>query len=46
MGSLILGVYDAGGAFVHAGSVGTGWNAAAAALRTQLAPLEQPARGA
>lgn len=44
VGSLILGVYDAGGALVHAGSVGTGWNAAgAAALRAQLAPLEQPA---
>jgi bifunctional non-homologous end joining protein LigD len=44
VGSLILGVYDATGALVHAGSVGTGWNAATAAtLRAQLAPLEQPA---
>ncbi len=41
IGSLILGVYDAGGALEHAGSVGTGWDAATAArLRERLAPLE------
>ncbi|MBI5719768.1 MAG: DNA ligase D [Burkholderiales bacterium] len=42
VGSLILGVYDAQGRLEHAGSVGTGWDAAAAArLRERLAPLER-----
>jgi len=40
VGSLILGVFEADGRFVHAGSVGTGWNAAAAAaLHARLAKL-------
>ena len=41
VGSLILGVFDAAGQLEHAGSVGTGWSAeAAAALREQLRALE------
>jgi len=41
IGSLILGVYDAQGRLEHAGSVGTGWDAAAATrLLERLAPLE------
>ncbi len=41
IGSLILGAYDADGRLEHAGSVGTGWDAAGAArLRERLAPLE------
>lgn len=41
IGSLILGVFRADGAFEHAGSVGTGWDAdTAIALRDRLAKLE------
>jgi bifunctional non-homologous end joining protein LigD len=41
IGSLMLGAYDAQGRLEHAGSVGTGWDAAAAArLRERLAPIE------
>ncbi len=41
VGSLMLGVYDAMGALIHAGNVGTGWSAATAStLRSRLAPLE------
>ncbi|MCW5634205.1 MAG: DNA ligase D [Rubrivivax sp.] len=41
IGSLILGVYDAQGRLEHAGSVGTGWDAAAATdLFRRLAALE------
>lgn len=44
VGSLILGVYDSAGRLEHAGSVGTGWDAASAAgLLAQLAPLQMPA---
>ena len=44
VGSLILGVFDAAGQLEHAGSVGTGWDAeAAAALRERLRALEVPA---
>ena len=44
IGSLILGVYDAKGQLVHAGSVGTGWNAAtAASLHQRLVKIEIPA---
>jgi bifunctional non-homologous end joining protein LigD len=44
VGALILGLHEADGRLVHAGSVGTGWSAAtAAALAAQLAPLEQAA---
>ena len=41
VGSLILGVFDAKGTLVHAGSVGTGWDAATAAmLYGRLAAIE------
>lgn len=41
VGSLLLGVHDAG-QLVYAGSVGTGWSAkAAATLKARLLPLEQ-----
>lgn len=41
VGSLVLGVHDATGRLVHAGSVGTGWDRrTAAALRRRLQPLE------
>lgn len=43
VGSLLLGVHEAG-QLVYAGSVGTGWSAkAAAALKARLLPLEQKA---
>ena len=41
VGSLLLGYHDERGALQHAGSVGTGWDAATArALHAQLAALE------
>jgi len=44
VGSLILGVHDAQGSLQHAGSVGTGWNRAAAReLLQQLRKLDCPA---
>jgi bifunctional non-homologous end joining protein LigD len=43
VGSLILGVHDAQGRLVHAGSVGTGWDACTAAdLQRRLAQIEVP----
>lgn len=44
VGSLILGAYDEAGRLRHAGSVGTGWDSAAARrLRERLTPLVVPA---
>jgi bifunctional non-homologous end joining protein LigD len=44
VGSLILGVFDAKGQLVHAGSVGTGWDAATAAeLYRRLVAIETKA---
>jgi bifunctional non-homologous end joining protein LigD len=41
IGSLLLGVYDASGALLSVGSVGTGWSSAdAVALKGKLVPLE------
>ena len=41
IGSLLLGVHDAGGQLVYVGNVGTGWDAATAArLKTQLKKIE------
>jgi len=42
IGSLILGVYDAAGALIAVGSVGTGWSGEeAGTLKTKLSKLEQ-----
>jgi bifunctional non-homologous end joining protein LigD len=42
IGSLLLGVHDAKGRLLHAGSVGTGWDTRAArGLHAQLAKLER-----
>jgi bifunctional non-homologous end joining protein LigD len=45
LGALLVGVYDAGGALLYAGKVGTGFSQAAALeLRRRLAALERPVR--